>query len=221
MTSKIGYGCCVGSWERFQRYVAPRIGDRPLLGLAGQTSITVAYNSIIDAYRGRGLDAIVLLHDDLEITDSDAEAKILAALEDETVALVGVAGGRQPTNEHTVLAWWDISGCVGHQLTDSYLIDFGPRGGDVDTPEGSIIALSSWAVENVRFDKEVPGFHGYDVDIGLQVRSRGRRVVVVDLDTHHHTTIGFESPETAAAWRGANAYVAAKWNVGGKQYVGG
>lgn len=201
----VGYGVCVGSWEKLRRNIAPRTEGRPLLGLSGQTQITVAYNTILDAYRGRGFDAVVLLHDDLEMVDPDTEAKFLGALSDPQVAMVGVCGGKGDRS----LAWWD-SETVGHQMTDSGMLDFGTRSGDVAFIEGSIMAFSPWAVENLRFDTAYPGFLGYD-DICLTARAMGKRVTVVDADTHHHTTVGFKSPAIAAAWDVAEEIFQEKW----------
>lgn len=201
----IGYGVCVGSWDKLRTNVAPHTDGRPLLGLSGQTQITVAYNTILDAYRGRGFEAVILLHDDLEITAADVEATFLAALADPDVAIAGVCGGKGDKS----LAWWN-SETVGHQMTDSGLLDFGPRTGDVAFVEGSIMAFSPWAVQNLRFDTTYPGFLGYD-DVCLTARAAGKRVTVVDVDTHHHTTIGFKSPQIAAAWDVAEEIFQEKW----------
>lgn len=200
----VAYGSCVGSWEKMAANVIPRTAGRPLLGLSGQTSICTAYNTILDAYRGRDVDALILLHDDLELTDPDAEGKFLAAFADD-VALVGVCGGK---GDQT-LAWWE-SERVGHQYTDSGLLDFGPRSGDVAFIEGSIMVFTPWAVENLHFDTRYPGFLGYD-DICLTAREMGKRVTVVDVDTHHHSTVGLKSPEVAAAWTVAETLFQEKW----------
>lgn len=200
----VGYGCCVGSWDKFTRNVAPRTENRPVVALYGQAQLTVAYNTILDAYRGRGMDAVILLHDDLEMVDPDAEQKFLDALADD-VALVGVCGGK---GDQT-LAWWD-SETVGHQMTDSGLLDFGERTGDVAFIEGSIMVFSPWAVEHLRFDPGYPGFLGYD-DVCLTARQMGKRVVVADVATHHHSTVGFKSAAIAAAWDVAEEIFQEKW----------
>jgi hypothetical protein len=203
----IGYGVCVGSWEKLARNVIPRVGNRPLLGLSGQNSLCVAYNTILDAYRGRDLDAVILLHDDLDLFDPLAEEKFLDALDDD-VALVGVCGGKGDKT----LAWWE-SETVGHQRTDSGMLDFGARTGDVAFIEGSAMVFSPWAVEHLRFDERYPGFLGYD-DICLTARAAGKRVVVADVDTWHHTTVGFKSPAIAAAWDVAEEIFQQKWHGG-------
>jgi hypothetical protein len=187
----IGYGTCVGSWEKLARNVIPRVGNRPLLGLSGQNSLCGAYNTILDAYQGRDLDAVVLMHDDLDLFDPLAEQKFLDALVDD-VALVGVCGGKGDKT----LAWW-TSETVGQQRTDSGMLNLGPRTGDVAFIEGSCMVFSPWAV-----------------DICLTARAAGMRVVVADVDTWHHTTVGFKSPAIAAAWDVAENLFQQKWHGG-------
>jgi hypothetical protein len=206
----IGYGCCVGSWDKFTANVAPRTRDRPMVALAGQSGIVRAYNAIIDAYSwpAQGnLDAVILLHDDLEITDPDAETKLLAPLADPDVALVGVAGGGGDS-----LYWWNHEP-VGHQLTDVMNIDFGTREGEVTLIEGSLMVLSPWLLTHLRFDAQFTGYHGYD-EIGMQVRAAGKKVVVVDVDTHHHNPMGYASEESAATCREAARLYQQKWGLG-------
>lgn len=203
----IGYGCCVGDWYRFARNVAQRINPaRTILAISGQRSIAVAYNTILDAFAARDVDAVILLHDDLEITDPDAEAKFLAEMEDPAVMLVGVAGG---DGQHG-LAWWNHSP-VGHQQTDAMNIDFGPRRGDVTLLEGSILAFSPAALRAVRFDPQFPGFHGYD-EIGMQAAQLGR-VVVADVDSHHHSAMGFKTAASHEDWLGSDRLYRGKWNL--------
>src|SRR5688572_28491408 len=150
------YGVCTNSWERVQRYVTPRIEDRPLVALWNQISIAEAYNQILAVARDRQPDMLVLLHDDLELTDPDAETKLWMATREPDVALVGVAGGRDVRS----LAWWNHE-TVGHQRIETQLLDFGTRTGDVDLLEGSLLAFAPWAYHNLRFDEFLAGFHGY------------------------------------------------------------
>ena len=116
----VAYGCCVGSFEKLQHYVLPRIGDRPLFAAYNQASIAEAYNAILGSCRnGHGwtwYDALVLLHDDLEIVDTVEyfEERVREAVAQPDVALVGVAGGYGVGS----LAWWNAN-TVGHQLIDS------------------------------------------------------------------------------------------------------
>jgi hypothetical protein len=205
--SDLVYGCCVGSWDRFNQYVVPRTQGREVVGVSGQTSIAVAYNKILEGFR-YSPEGIILVHDDLEILDqAKAEEAVLEAFLDPDVALVGVAGG----DARSGLAWWNIDP-IGHQLTDSMNIDFGKHAGDVILLEGSFLALSWWAIGNLRFDYEYPGFHGYD-EIAMQAIRAGKRVVVADIDTHHHTRLGFDSLDSHAEWHRADERFRKKWGL--------
>jgi hypothetical protein len=150
-------------------------------------------------------DAVILQHDDLEITDPDAEEKFMRVIAGSNVGLVGVAGGRGEGS----LAWWNWE-TVGHQQVDSGMLDFGERTGDVDAIEGSIMLLTRWTMENFRFDIRYPGFHGYD-EICRDVRVRGKRVVVADIDTHHHVQLGFKSQESERQWQECEKLYRMKW----------
>ena len=204
----IVYGCVTNSRERLERYVTPRVGDRSLIVLWNQTSLAHAYNCIIGACMFHDIDALILVHDDLELIDPNTEEKFLTALSMPDAGIVGVAGGYDVTG----LAWWNGQ-TVGHQLTDSGMLDFGPREGDVQSLEGSVMALGPWALDHLCFDEDAfTGFHGYD-DIGMTVRQHGKRVIVADIDTHHHTTLGFTSIESEQAWLAADQRFREKWRL--------
>lgn len=209
MGSRIGYGCCVGTWDKFYRYVMPRVNpERPIITASNQLSISVAYNAILDALRAYELDAAILIHDDLEMIDSATEEKVLIALNagrdaDAEVALVGVAGGGPS------MAWWNVNP-IGHQQTDTQLLEFGGRrSGLVDMIEGSFMAFSPWAIENLRFDERYE-FLGYD-DVCLEARRAGRYVAVADIDTHHHTTLGYKSESVRLMWERSEKIFNEKW----------
>ncbi len=211
MTQSLRYGACVGSWDRIDRWVLPRIGDRDFVGLDGQPSLGVGYNRILDAYAATGDGPVVMLHDDLEITDPDAEAKIAAVLDGPggaDIALIGVCGGTSDAS----LAWWN-GPTVGHQRTDAMTLDFGQRAGDVAVLEGSFLVFSPWAVANLRYDLDYPGFHSAD-EVCLAARRAGKRLVVADIDTHHHTPMGFRTPAGAEAWAAGEAIYQRKLREG-------
>jgi hypothetical protein len=203
----LGFGSCSGWPELLEQYVVPYVRGRPLIALHDQTSIADAYNGIFNSFNDyRGLDAVVLLHDDLEITDPDAEAKIEAALES-GADLIGAAGGSSCLG----LAWWNVEP-IGHQRTDVMNIDFGPRTGDVDILEGSFMVFSARAVKQLRFDTRFQGFHGYD-EIAMQAKAAGMRNFVADIDTYHHTAMGFKSEASRQIWLNNDSMFREKWNL--------
>lgn len=203
---KIGYGCCVGSWDKYHMYVEPFTIERPVMLAYNQTSISVAYNAILDAFKVYDLDAVILVHDDLEMLDPLTEEKVLKAFSDplvDDVALVGVAGGGPSMH------WWNVNP-IGHQSTDSLMLDFGQRSGEVDMIEGSFMAFSPWAIQELRFDERYE-FLGYD-DVCLEAKRAGKSVVVADIDTHHHSTVGYKSDAVRDMWERSEKIFNSKWN---------
>ncbi len=199
------YGVCCGSLDKLQRFVLPHAQNRSVMVMLNQDSIAQAYNQILDGARADdGWDYLVLQHDDLEITDPHADEKFREIFEDPEVALIGVAGGR---NVHG-LDWWNCE-TVGHQMIDTGMLDFGPREGDVQLIEGSLMVFSQWAINNLYFDP-LPGFHSYD-EIAFKALDAGKRVVVADVDTHHHTILGFKSEASEQAWHHGNEWFREKW----------
>lgn len=209
---KFRYGACVGSWANVARHIEPHLTveyardghRREFVGLSGQPSLPVAHNRILDHYADEafGDDVIdgpvVLLHDDLEITDPHFEAKAAEALAT-GAAIVGVAGSASEES----LAWWEYSP-IGHQRTDAGPLDFGQRTGEVAVLEGSILVLSPWAVKALRYDESFPGYHNAD-EICWAARQRGGKLLVADIDTHHHTPMGWRSEAGRASWYAGEA----------------
>jgi hypothetical protein len=212
------YGCCVGWWDEFHNYVLPWVGDgrvygdgapsKPIVAVAGLTSIARAYNAILNTTWVDDLDALILLHTDLQILDPQAEQRILDAFRsDPDVALIGVAGGGGERGTH----WWECNP-IGHQQIDTQMIDFGAREGYVDVLEGSLLAMAPWAAGMLRFDEEMPGFHGYD-EIALLSKALGKKNLVLNIDTHHHTHGGFKGRQSTDDWQIANQRSRLKWGL--------
>ena len=84
------------------------------------------------------------------------------------------------------------------------------RTGEVDSIDGVLIVMSPWAVRNLRFDESLGNLHGYDLDICLQARAAGKKVVTTDLRViHHHPLELLGDPE---GWIAAHMRIAEKWS---------
>jgi hypothetical protein len=205
----IAYACCVGSWDKFAKNVVPRVGERPLFAFGDQRTIAEAYNKAIAMCSDPQVEALVLLHDDLEITDPAFEHKVRVMIESvPDLAVIGIAGARGVRS----LDWWNYD-TVGHQQTDSVLLEFKERFGLVDGMEGSLLVLTRWAIDNLRFDEQYDGFHGYDCDIVRQAIAAGKVAAVADIDTHHHTTVGWKSDAVRESWDRAHQVFRKKWGL--------
>jgi Glycosyltransferase like family len=208
----IAFAVCVGSEEKYRQFAQPGLlsvcePDSPVAEVTTDTSIFSAYNEVLDAFSSYDdLEALVLLHEDVEIVDTEFCAKVRRALADPEVAVAGVIGALGVRS----LAWWEGDG-RGRCLETRGLVDFGGGNHDVDTVDGLLLVLSPWAVRHLRFDDEsFTGFHGYDADICFQARAAGKRVVVEDIAVVHHTKGGYGD---AAAYAACDAAFRAKWGM--------
>jgi Glycosyltransferase like family len=217
----IAFGCATTDEREFRAYAAPAIErvaetDSLLMRRHGYPSIHEPYNEMLDqAARRDDLEAVVLLHQDLSIDDDrflDKVRGVLAASPD--IAIVGAVGASGVDG----LAWWE--GAESHGYFDSPVLVPGgsqmvySRGvHEVDSVDGMLLVLSAWAARELRFDAELAGpLDGYDMDVCLQARARGRKVVAGGLQVSHYTT--YEGFFDRARWLRAAVALRRKWDSG-------
>lgn len=206
----IAFAACIADRDKFTRFALPGLRcamepDSAFAELETTTSIHEAYNEALDHFATvDGLEALVLLHEDVELFDPSFCALVRTLFADPEVAIVGAVGARGVRS----LAWWE--GEMAGRVEESRgRIDHGFADVAVDAVDGLLLVLSPWAVRNLRFDTETfSGFHAYDVDICFSARAAGKRVVVADLPLMHHTKGGYGDK---AAWDAANAAFVGKW----------
>jgi hypothetical protein len=197
----IAFGCSVmipEVYERRARVGIERVAepDSEILIDAAAGSIARGYNLLLDCVAGRDdLEALVVLHADAEIVDPQFMTKLRGALADPDVAVVGAIG----TIGVNDMGWWDgaphgssaqyhygeLGGGVLHWSPQAATAPFG----EADALYGVMLALSPWAVRNLRFDETIGMVHGYDFDICRQARAAGRKVVTADLRIAHHHSL--------------------------------
>jgi hypothetical protein len=206
----IAFVSCVGSPETYARRALPglhRVGEPGSVAgqVTSESSIFEAYNRALDHFGVlEDLEALVLVHEDVELFDRDFGDRIRRALADPQVAIVGAVGARDVDS----LAWWHGE-VAGRAFEPRGALDGGFDEPEVDAVDGLLMALSPWAVRNLRFDEaRYTGFHGYDVDLCFQAREAGRRVVVTELTLFHHTKGGLGDGD---AFQAANRAFRAKW----------
>jgi hypothetical protein len=212
----IAFGCATTDEEEYRHRAAPSIArlaepDSLLMRRHGFDSIQAPYNEMLaEAARHADLEALVLLHQDLSIDDDDFLARVrgLLAARPE-VAVIGAAGARRIRG----LAWWEGE-CHGRVrmpvLTPGGARSvYSPGNHEVESVDGMLLVLSAWAVRELRFDPGLGPFDGYDMDVCLQARERGGRVLVADVEVSHY--VRYESFFDRERWiRGAVA-LQRKW----------
>jgi hypothetical protein len=223
----IAFGTSITSAEAYDEYARPGIArvaepDSEVLSYQAAGSIFRSYNLLLDhASKLENLEALVLVHQDAEIVESDFCAKLREAMSDEDVGVVGVVGAVGVRS----IAWWEGSvtwASFTHRYGElgggdlpalSWDKDEMPafaRTGEVDTVDGFVLCLSPWVVENIRFDEALGQLHGYDFDFCLQVRAAGRKVVTADIKAVHHHSLNLVNDATG--WVEAHMRVADKWH---------
>jgi hypothetical protein len=229
----IAFGSSVTKPEVYRRCAEVGIrraaeADSEILALPSVGSIFRSYNAILDRFKGReGLEALVLVHQDAEIVSTNLCELIRDALSDERVALVGCVGAVGVRS----IAWWEASVTLasfinryeehggGDLPSFSWAWEEAPayaRVGEVETLDGFVMVLSPWVIENVRFDEGLSDFHGYDLDLCLQVREAARKVITADFRAIHHRPL--EMVPDLDEWIAAHVAVAEKWD--GKMGIG-
>jgi Glycosyltransferase like family len=219
----IAFGCSVAEAEAYRRYAGPGIEraaepDSAVYPFAAVGSTARTYNLLLDAAAVHDdLEALVLVHPHAEIADPGFCAKVRSALRDQDVAVAGSAGATGVRS----IAWWEgvvSSAPVSHRYHEhgggelpgfSWANPEAPLG-EVEVVDGFLMALSPWAVRNLRFDEGLLLGHGFDFDYCMRARSAGRRVVTADLRTVHHRSL--ELIEDLELWVEAQIKVAEKWD---------
>jgi Glycosyltransferase like family len=223
----IAFGCSITIPEVYARYAGPGISlasepDSVVFAHAAAGPVARSYNLILEkAAAYDDLEAVTFLHQDAEIVDSRFCEKLRRSLRDPAVGVVGCVGAVGAPG----IAWWEGS-VTWDSFARSYaefdgvrLPDLSWNGeklpqrapmGEVDTLDGFLLALSPWAVRNLRFDESLDLLYGHDFDFCLQVRAAGRKVMTEHLEVvHHHPLELVTDPE---AWMEAHMRVAEKWD---------
>jgi Glycosyltransferase like family len=223
----IVFGCAITDPPDFERFAEPGIRlasepDSEVLAMGSAGSIFRNYNLLLDRVRDReDLEALVLLHQDTEIVDPDLCAKLREAFADPDVAIVGCAGAVGVRS----IAWWEGSvtwsgfmhryheeggGDIPALTWEEGEVPSFARLGEVDTIDGFLMGMSPWAVRNLRFDETLGRIHGYDLDICLQARAAGKKVMTGDFRAIHHHDL--DMIRGVDGWVEAHIKVAEKWD---------
>ena len=223
----IAFACAITKPQVYRRCAEPGVArcaepDSEVYPMPSKGSIFRAYNAVLEHYAAReDLEALVLVHQDAEIVDRDFCAIVRTVLEDEQVGLVGCVGAIGVRS----IAWWEASvTCAsfvnryaehGGGDLSSFSWDWQDapayaRIGEVETLDGFVLVLSPWVVRNIRFDESLGQFHGYDLDMCLQVRAAGRTVRTAAFRAVHHRQL--EMVPDPEEWGRAHVRVAEKWD---------
>ena len=133
------------------------------------------YNKILDMAVKEKYDAVVLMHDDIQMDDYGWPNKLEEAFKEYDI--VGLAGAKQmevkqPALWHLMSKQEDWSGAVAHPANDKqiFMTNFGPTPQRCLVLDGLFLAIKVSSLKpEVRFDEDIPAIaHHYDIDFCLQ-----------------------------------------------------
>lgn len=185
----IAFGTAIAGERQYEELALPGIErarepDSLVLTRTG-LPIARAYNGILDeAAAVPDLEALVLLHQDLELSDSSLPARARRLFSDRSVGLAGPLGARGAEPHLWLGPKKEMFGVVSSPTLERR---FSSGAHEVEGVDGALMVLAPWAVRAVRFGEPADGaFHGYDVDISMRVRALGGRVLCEDIPYFHH-----------------------------------
>lgn len=149
-----------------------------------------AYNVGVSKSKG---DILLFLHDDVVYQCEGWGVTIERILSDESIGLVGVLGSHIVPNFPAYYSESPYLSChnadndhgVVHSYCDGYWNEEGIA--DVAVVDGQQMFLPRRLFPPLAFDdRRFHGFHGYDMDLSMQVQALGKRVVVTNkIDSEH------------------------------------
>jgi hypothetical protein len=220
----IAFGTAMTDPDAYRKYAEAGVArtaepDSAVHPLTSIGSLGRGLNLVLDrAAEAEDLEALVLVGQEVELTDPAFCAKVREALRDPDVGAVGPLGSRGSDT----IAWWEgevSSAPIVHRYNEyggGELAAFdwtkpAPAPAEVDTLDGFLLVLSPWVVRNVRFDESLFLGHGYDFDFCRQVRAAGKRIRTADLRVTRHRPL--KLIDDLEVWVEAHIRVAEKWEA--------
>jgi hypothetical protein len=198
----IAFATCIVDVVAYSRWARPGIerAAEPGASVIAYEAVGTkarSNNLLLDAAAGLDdLEALVIVDEHLELIDPALCTTLRAAFRDPQVAVVGCVGARGVRSP----AWWEGRISRGHvrqrfhqhgggELDAFAWTEVEPPPAEVDAVDGDLMALSPWAVRNLRFDEELVLGFGYDVDYCLRAREAGRNVLTAPIGAVRHRSL--------------------------------
>lgn len=209
----IAYATAISDREVYERVALPGIErvateNSVMLTREGYDSVARPYNEMMEeAGALEGLEALVLIHQDLELTDGSLPERVASLLRDSRTGLVGALGAR----DVRLHCWTDSrEHLYGTAMAPGVAVRFSTGPHEVDIVDGALLVVAPWAVRSLRFDEVAAGtFHGYDVDFSCRVRASGGRVVCDDIPYFHRMARSWDGDDALTR---AGVALARRWD---------
>jgi hypothetical protein len=145
-------------------------------------------------------DNIIFMHDDLFFESLNWGNRVINILNNHSIGLVGLMGSIFKS-KHTSI-WTACDSSLYRNSTTSTFHDFS----EVAIVDGCFLAMRKNVFQSHRFDENLLGFHGYDLDISLNIIRR-LKVVIANNIIFSHLSNGCKSKN----WFEDVTYIHSKW----------
>lgn len=143
---------------------------------------------------------LIFIHDDIYFESFDWGSKIIKLLTEQNIGLVGLMGA---TYKSAYISLWTSCDSSLYRISlSNNLNDYS----EVVTLDGCFLAMRKEVFTYYHFDEKMRGFHGYDLDICLQMNSH-LKVVVANNINFQHLSNGNKNEK----WFNDTYYVHKKW----------
>ncbi len=184
--------------------------------IANKKSISSVYNQLKEKANG---DFICFLHEDVIFNTKNWGVKIIDAINsDASIGMIGIAGSKYKSRipsswgcinkKHLVLHY--IQGqkyYEGKKVTPIYENDTNPAT-NVVCIDGVLMFITKDVCSKIQFDESIiKGFHGYDLDLSMQVLNQGRKIIVSNQVLVTHLSEGTPNID----WYNTHKQLSKKW----------
>jgi len=212
----IVFGTAISDRTTYEEIALPGIRraaepDSAIIVREGYDSIQRPYNEIMDeAAALPDLEALVLLHQDLELTDGSLPARIRRLSGDPRIGLIGSFGARD-VRLHCGFAVAKTETLFGTASVEGFEARHSSGAHEVELVDGSLLVVSPWATRSIRFYEPLAEhFHGYDIDFSQRVRAAGGRVICDDIPYVHRMRRPY-TDDDRAAYRAMCGVISRMW----------
>ena len=159
------------------------------------SGLCAVYNNYFTPDNFKKYDCILFVHDDVFIDSINFLVEIRNLFK-QGFDVVGLAGGsklqtRKPCLWHIMCQWETLSGIVSHYTnnTDYQPTIFGPTPKSVILLDGLFLAVrtKSIAQKKIKFDRNIKGFHHYDLKFCLDCHLAGLRLTTAPIHVIHES----------------------------------
>jgi GT2 family glycosyltransferase len=163
-------------------------------------SIYSAYN---EGVKKSKFPYLCFVHEDVEFLTSNWAEKVISHLNEPNTGLIGVAGGqamlRVPLGWPSLNAYYNITHSIYNKKNlkieekTTYPEKSDNKPISVVLLDGLFLCAKRELFNQIKFDENFKGFHGYDLDICLQAIHKGfYNYVVYDIEMKHFSTGKFD-----------------------------